>query len=139
MDQESWLGSLSFLGALLSSLVYSFINHILGCKAAGYLSAAPLIVGWLLVIFANSVTCLFIAKIVMELGMSGINIFLTMYVGQIAEDNIRGTVGNIRGLAADGGRPILFGQQYGSYMHLHALAVSLSILLASTITDVLTG
>ncbi|XP_069691034.1 facilitated trehalose transporter Tret1-like isoform X4 [Periplaneta americana] len=93
---------------------------------AGYLSAVPMIVGWLLVTFATSVTHLLIARFIMGISLSGINVFITMYVGEIAEDNIRGALGNLRGLFCDIGIIIVY--LVAPYLTIHNTgAASLAI------------
>ncbi|PSN46526.1 hypothetical protein C0J52_14835 [Blattella germanica] len=107
-EQESWIGSLLFLGALVSSPVYSYINQNWGRKACGYLSSVPLIIGWILIIFANSAFMICVARFFQGMSLSAINIFLTMYMGEIADDGIRGALGNFRGLVADAGIIIIY-------------------------------
>ena len=100
-EDESWIGSLAFLGALIASPVFSFINQKFGRKAAGYATAIPMIIGWLMIIFANNIILLYAARIILGSSMSGASIFVTMYVGEISEDGIRGALGTIRGISAD--------------------------------------
>lgn len=121
VEDATWLGSLIHLSALLSSPVYSYINQNWGRKTAGYLSAIPLIIGWLLIIFANSVIHLYIARVLMGMSMSGVNVFVVMYIGEISEDNIRGALGTIRGVAINTG--ILFAYSVGPYLSVQKMGI----------------
>jgi SP family facilitated glucose transporter-like MFS transporter 8 len=119
-EQESWLGSLPFLGAFFSSPFYSYVIQNLGRKATGYLSAVPTIIGHLFLIYGNSLTELCIGRLVMGFSLSGINIFLALYIGEISEDSIRGTLGNFRGLVIDAG--IIAVYAIGSYLSIVSTA-----------------
>ncbi|KAJ9597706.1 hypothetical protein L9F63_011416 [Diploptera punctata] len=121
VEDETWLGSVIHLSALLSSPIYSYINQNWGRKLAGYNTAIPLIIGWLLIIFAHSVIHLYIARILMGLTMSGVNVFVVMYVGEISEDSVRGALGSIRGLSADVG--ILFAYGIGPYLSVRHMGI----------------
>ena len=107
-EDESWLGSLIFLGAVITSPIFSYINQNMGRKAAGYISAVPLIIGWILIIFADSILIICIARFIQGLSISGVNIFITMYVGEISDDGIRGALGNIRGIGTDFGIMLMY-------------------------------
>ncbi|PSN46525.1 Facilitated trehalose transporter Tret1 [Blattella germanica] len=120
-EQETWLGSLIHLSAFLSSPVYSYINQNWGRKIAGYLSAAPLIIGWFLIIIADSVLYLYIARFLMGLSMCGINVFVVMYIGEISEDGIRGTLGTLRGVGADTGILLIYG--LAPYLPIQTMAI----------------
>jgi SP family facilitated glucose transporter-like MFS transporter 8 len=113
-EQESWLASLPFLSAFLFSPAYSYINQNLGRKAAGYLSAVPAIVAYLLIIFGDSIIYLLIARFVLGLCIAGVNVFTTTYVSEISEDSIRGALGNFRGVAAGAGTITVY--VVGSYL-----------------------
>ncbi|XP_069691024.1 facilitated trehalose transporter Tret1-like [Periplaneta americana] len=120
-DQESWIGSLPYLGALLSTPLFSYINQHMGRKTAGYMSAVPNVIGWLLVIFGNSATLLCIGRFIMGLGLSGMNIFITLYIGEVSEDSIRGALGVLRGLGLDTGFLIIY--VVGSYLSIRNTAI----------------
>lgn len=120
-EQESWLASLPFLAAFLFSPAYSYINQRLGRKAAGYLSAAPAIVGYLLVVFGDSTTHLLISRFVLGLCIAGVNVFVTMYVSEISEDSVRGALGNFRGVAAGIGTICVYA--VGSHLSIQHTAV----------------
>ncbi|XP_069691025.1 facilitated trehalose transporter Tret1-like [Periplaneta americana] len=120
-EEESWLGSLPFLGAFLSSVLYSYINQHLGRKAAGYLTAVPFIIGLGITAYDSSKLFLYIARFIAGFGISGVNVFVTMYVGEISEDNFRGCLGNIRGTVADVGITLMY--IVGPYLSIRCMAI----------------
>jgi SP family facilitated glucose transporter-like MFS transporter 8 len=113
-EEESWLASLPFLSAFLFSPAYSYINQNVGRKSAGYLSALPAIIAYLLIIFGDSIIHLLIARFILGLCIAGVNIFTTTYVSEISEDSIRGAIGNFRGVAAGLGTIVVYA--IGSYL-----------------------
>ena len=120
-EDATWMGSLIHLSAVLVSPIYSYVNQNWGRKAAGYLTAIPLITGWILIIFANSVIHLYVARALMGMAMSGVNVFVVMYIGEISEDSIRGALGTIRGVAADSG--IMFAYGIGPYLSVRNMGI----------------
>ncbi|XP_069691033.1 facilitated trehalose transporter Tret1-like isoform X3 [Periplaneta americana] len=132
-EQETWLGSIPHLAAFVVSPLYSYLNQNSGRKTTGYLAAAPLIVAWILVIFSNSIIYLFVARVTMGFSLAGANIFGTMYIGEISQDDIRGTLGTFRGISIDAG--ILFCYCIGPYMSVRDMsivAITLPILFMLT-------
>jgi SP family facilitated glucose transporter-like MFS transporter 8 len=113
-EEESWLASLPFLSAFLFSPAYSYINQNLGRKAAGYLSALPAIVAYLLTIFGDSIIYLLVSRAMLGLCIAGVNMFTATYVSEISEDSIRGAIGNFRGLAAATGTITIYA--IGTYL-----------------------
>ena len=121
LEEESWVSSISFLSALFFVPVYSHINQRWGRKTAGYLTGIPFIIGWLLIIFGNSILYYLIARFVMGIGGSGVNVFITMYCGEIAEDSIRGTLGTFRSTFANIG--ILYMYAGGPYVTIPVMGI----------------
>ncbi|PSN57526.1 hypothetical protein C0J52_01619 [Blattella germanica] len=121
LEEESWIGSLAFLAAFLMAPVYSQINQKWGRKAGGYLTALPFILAWLFIIFADSIIYVFIARFFMGAGMSGVNIFATLYCGEIAEDKVRGALGTLRALFAVFG--LILSYAAGPYLSIHSMGI----------------
>ncbi|XP_067009742.1 facilitated trehalose transporter Tret1 [Anabrus simplex] len=91
-DEASWLASLLCLAAIPSTPFFSFICQRYGCKIGGYLVGVPLVVSWIIVIFANSLTLLYVSKVIAGFSAAGSFVVSNMYVRDIAEDNIRGSL-----------------------------------------------
>lgn len=54
-QEATWVTSCQMLGALLGSLLCSYVVNIIGRKWTVLLTAAPGIVAWLMIAFASSV------------------------------------------------------------------------------------
>jgi SP family facilitated glucose transporter-like MFS transporter 8 len=116
----SWLGSLMCLGGLLATPLYIFISDHCSRKATGYLVAVPFIVSWILIIVANSVTILCIARFIGGMGSGAIIVFASLYVSETAQDTVRGTLGSYLTLFINAG--VLFSYVIGSYVSYYMFA-----------------
>ena len=114
IDENTWLGSEIYLGAIIITPVYSYVNQNLGRKLAGYLTALPIIVGWIIIIFAKSITYLYIGRAIQGFSFAGVYVFFALYVAKISEDDIRGALGFLRGVSVHLG--ILFILVIGPYL-----------------------
>ncbi|XP_069689884.1 facilitated trehalose transporter Tret1-like isoform X2 [Periplaneta americana] len=95
-EEEAWLGSLSFLGALVSSPIFSYVSQKYGRKIAGYSVVIPFIVSWLFIVLSESLYLFYISRFSLGFCCGGVIVFCPMYVGEIAEDSIRGALGTFR-------------------------------------------
>lgn len=116
----SWLGSLMCLGGLLATPLYLFISDHCSRKLTGYLVAVPFIVSWILVITANSVTVLYIARFIGGMGAGAIILFASLYVSETAQDTVRGALGSYLTLFTNAG--VLFAYIIGSYVSYYTFA-----------------
>ncbi|KAJ4426138.1 facilitated trehalose transporter Tret1-like [Periplaneta americana] len=96
VEEESLLASLVFLGAVAGSPVFSFISQNYGRKIAGYATVIPFIIGWLPVVFTESLYLFYVFRFISGVAAGGVTAFCPMYVGEIAEDSIRGALGALR-------------------------------------------
>ncbi|XP_063242381.1 facilitated trehalose transporter Tret1-like [Bacillus rossius redtenbacheri] len=89
----SWLASIPSMSRLLTIPLYGYAMDRLGHKVTGYLIAAPFLISWLLLLFADSLSMLFWSRIITGLAYGGITLFVPSYTIDIAEDNIKGRLG----------------------------------------------
>ncbi|KAJ9589414.1 hypothetical protein L9F63_017393, partial [Diploptera punctata] len=120
LEEESWLSSILYLAALFFVPFFSHVSQTLGRKSAGYVTGAAFITGWLFIIFGESITLYLVARFFMGIGGSGINVFITMYCGEIAEDTVRGSLGTFRGLLANVGTIYMYAA--GPYLTISMMA-----------------
>ncbi|XP_023704097.1 facilitated trehalose transporter Tret1-2 homolog [Cryptotermes secundus] len=116
----SWLGSLMCLGGLLATPLYLFISDHCRRKTTGYLVAVPFIVSWVLIIIANSVIILCIARFTGGMGSGAIIVFASLYVSETAQDSVRGALGSYLTLFTNAG--VLFSYVIGSYVSYYTFA-----------------
>lgn len=125
-EHGSWLGSLVCLGGLLATPLYLLISHNCSRKVTGYLVAVPFVVSWTLIIFANSIDVLCIARFIGGMGSGAIILFASLYVSETAQDTVRGALGSYLTLFTNAG--ILFAYVIGSYVSYYTF-VYIAILI----------
>jgi SP family facilitated glucose transporter-like MFS transporter 8 len=130
-EMGSWLGSLMCLGGLLATPLYVFISDHYSRKLTGYLVAVPFIICWILIITADSVAILCIARFIGGMGSGAIIVFASLYVSETAQDTVRGALGSYLTLFTNAG--VLFAYIIGSYVSYYTfayIAILLPILYA---------
>lgn len=71
----------------------AYVMDKYGRKVSLLLSALPLFLGWILIIFAKSVWYLYVARCLAGFGTAFCNIVTSVYIGEIADKDIRGKLG----------------------------------------------
>lgn len=119
-EHGSWMGSLMCLGGLLATPLYLLISHHYSRKLTGYLVAVPFVVSWILIIIANSLEVLCIARFIGGMGSGAIILFASLYVSETAQDTVRGALGSYLTLFTNAG--VLFAYIIGSYVSYYTFA-----------------
>lgn len=93
-EQWSWIGSTITLGAAATCAIIGTIINLFGRKRTMLAMVAPFLVGWALVIWSSGFAMLLAGRLL--LGMSGGAFFVMapMYIGEIAQKDIRGALGS---------------------------------------------
>ncbi|EDW03491.1 facilitated trehalose transporter Tret1 [Drosophila grimshawi] len=119
VNEASWLGSLVSLGGLSGNFFFAFIMNRFGRKVAIYGMAVPNMCIWILFYFAESIEWLYVARVCTGLTGGGIFIVLPMFIGEIADNSIRGRLCSLCSLAMNLG--ILSGFIISSYVPYHII------------------
>ncbi|XP_078037684.1 facilitated trehalose transporter Tret1-2 homolog [Augochlora pura] len=90
----SWMGSLCTLGAGAICVPIGILTDFIGRKISMLLMVVPFIVGWLLIICANSVTMFYIGRFITGIASGAFCVTAPMYTAEIAESEIRGRLGS---------------------------------------------
>ncbi|KAH0956782.1 hypothetical protein HN011_009732 [Eciton burchellii] len=93
-EQSSWIGSLVPLGAIIGSFISGYIGERWGRKRSLLSSVIPFLIGWILVASASQVVHLYVARLLLGIGLAFPFTILPMYCGEIAEISIRGALGS---------------------------------------------
>ncbi|XP_015597134.1 facilitated trehalose transporter Tret1 [Cephus cinctus] len=94
-EQGSWIGSLVAFGAIFGSIIAGVLGEKYGRKRALLLGAVPSVVGWILIGTATSIYQIYVARASFGLSVGLAFTVLPMYVGEIAEKSIRGTLSSL--------------------------------------------
>lgn len=115
-SEASWVGSFLALGAFAGTLLFGWLSEQLGRHRALLLTAAteivrksffssqnnhtliraqfPLQTWWLSVVLAKSFQALLIGRFFAGLGAGGVSVLVPLYVAEISENEVRGTLGS---------------------------------------------
>lgn len=97
-EEASWIGSLHSLGAAFGPILAGYLTSKLGRKWTCNIAIIIEIVSWMVLLLANKVVEIYISRIF--LGIAGGLVFtaIPMYIGEIAEDCVRGALGTLLAL-----------------------------------------
>ncbi|XP_046479238.1 facilitated trehalose transporter Tret1-like isoform X1 [Neodiprion pinetum] len=92
-DEQSWVGSLLPLGALVGAIPAGWIADKVGRKKAILMIGVPYLICWFIIGFAPSPLWLFVARFFAGAAIGATTVVVPLYVSEIAEPAIRGTLG----------------------------------------------
>ncbi|XP_018322522.1 facilitated trehalose transporter Tret1 isoform X2 [Agrilus planipennis] len=121
-----WVGSLATLGALFSCFFIGKMCDFLGRKVAMLSLVIPFTLGWLLIIFAQNVAMLLVGRFVTGFAGGAFCVSAPLYTSEIAEVEIRGTLGSYFQLLLTVG--ILLAYILGSFLHPIPYSIVLAII-----------
>ncbi|OAD58270.1 Facilitated trehalose transporter Tret1 [Eufriesea mexicana] len=94
-DEVSWIVSLTVIGSMIGPFLGACLSDRFGRKRCLLLSSGFYVVGWLIVLFASTVVALYIARVVLGIGVGISYTTNPMYVSEVADINIRGALGTL--------------------------------------------
>lgn len=121
-DTVAWLCSINFLGTIAGSLFWGTVMDHMGRKNTSCLVSLPLILSWTLVLTAKNAEWLLFARFIAGIGTSGISVTVPPFISEIAQDDLRGTLGCFLTMFINLG--VLFSYVVGAYFKYHILAFS---------------
>ncbi|XP_058455389.1 facilitated trehalose transporter Tret1 [Malaya genurostris] len=131
--EESWIGSLVALGALIAPFIAGPLAQRFGRRLTLLGSSAFFIVSWILLLTTNNIVQLLVARLIQGFGVGFVMTVQTMYIGEIASDQYRGALGSLMQLCIVSG--ILYVYVIGPYVSYAALqwaCLALPILFSAT-------
>nr|XP_003704535.1 PREDICTED: facilitated trehalose transporter Tret1-like [Megachile rotundata]XP_012143272.1 PREDICTED: facilitated trehalose transporter Tret1-like [Megachile rotundata]XP_012143273.1 PREDICTED: facilitated trehalose transporter Tret1-like [Megachile rotundata]XP_012143274.1 PREDICTED: facilitated trehalose transporter Tret1-like [Megachile rotundata]XP_012143275.1 PREDICTED: facilitated trehalose transporter Tret1-like [Megachile rotundata] len=117
----TWMGSLVTLGAGVMCTLIGILADFIGRKYAMLLMVVPFTIGWLLIIFANSVLMFYIGRFISGLGAGAFGVAAPIYSAETAENEIRGSLGSYFQLLLTVG--ILLSYISGSFVNIRELSI----------------
>ncbi|CAH2059260.1 unnamed protein product, partial [Iphiclides podalirius] len=92
LQEESWIGSLLVLGGLLGPLITVPLSNRVGRRWIIMGSNVPLLLGWLLAGVATGLPAMYVARLAWGCATGMMFATVPIYIGEIAEDKIRGSL-----------------------------------------------
>lgn len=120
-NEFSWISSISTLGSAAICIPIGILADFIGRKHSMLLMVVLFSLGWLLIIFANSVTMFCIGRFVTGLSGGAFCVAAPMYAAEIAEKEIRGTLGAYFQLLLTTG--ILLSYILGNFVDMRVLSI----------------
>lgn len=112
-DEFKWVGSLAPLGCLLMCIPTGFILDFIGRKLTMLTMVLIFTIGWALIIWANAVEMLMVGRFFTGMASGTFCIAAPLYTSEIAEKEVRGTLGSYFQLMVTVG--ILFAYVLGDF------------------------
>lgn len=94
-SQEGWIGSLLALAAAIGPLGGGVLADMIGRKKTILSAIVPFAIGYTLNVFARSTVFFYATRFLCGLGVGVIFTVIPMYVGEIADDDVRGSLGSL--------------------------------------------
>lgn len=116
-EESSWITSLMPLGAILGAVPSGKAADRIGRKLAIAITAMPFLICWVLMLiapFAAAIPLLYTARFLGGIGAGAACVLVPVYIGEIAEPSIRGTLGTFFPIFFSLG--IVFSYVAGSYL-----------------------
>ncbi|KAG4077354.1 hypothetical protein HA402_009755 [Bradysia odoriphaga] len=94
VQQAAWVGSLLAVGALPGNFINGFLVAKFGRKWPLAATSIPMSVSWLLIMFAQNVSYLYVARLLQGFALGGVLSISPVFLVEIADDRVRGILGS---------------------------------------------
>ncbi|TDG40903.1 hypothetical protein AWZ03_012681 [Drosophila navojoa] len=125
-DQFGWISSLLTLGATVVCIPVGFVIDMIGRRPTMLALIPPYMVGWFLMLFANSVIMLYFGRFILGFCGGAFCVCASMYSTEISTVSTRGTLGSFFQLNTVSG--MLYGYIIGGYCSLLTTNILCAIL-----------
>ncbi|XP_043503954.1 facilitated trehalose transporter Tret1-like isoform X1 [Polistes fuscatus] len=93
-EEFSWIGALAPFGAAVACIPIGILTDIIGRKNSMLILVVPFTIGWLLIIFANSIAMFYVGRFITGFSGGAFCVTAPMYTAEISESEIRGSTGS---------------------------------------------
>ncbi|XP_030376181.1 facilitated trehalose transporter Tret1-2 homolog isoform X2 [Scaptodrosophila lebanonensis] len=94
-EQQTWVSSLLAIGAFFGALPTGYIADAIGRRYTALAMDIPFVLAWLSIIFAKSAGWLYFGRLLIGISTGSFCVVAPMYISEIAETSIRGTLGTL--------------------------------------------
>jgi SP family facilitated glucose transporter-like MFS transporter 8 len=84
-EETSWIGSLTPAGSVIGPILVGLLADRIGRKWTLLLTACPALISWIMIIFADTVVTIYVARFILGISVGMIYAVSPMYVGEISE------------------------------------------------------
>lgn len=93
-EQFSWVGAFMTLGAACVCIPIGVLINLIGRKWTMLFLVLPFVLGWALLIWAQNIAMMYAARFILGIAGGAFCVTAPMYTGEIAQKDIRGTLGS---------------------------------------------
>ncbi|XP_053692016.1 facilitated trehalose transporter Tret1-like [Sabethes cyaneus] len=119
VEQASWVGSCLCIGGMTGTILFALIHTYFGKKVGLLLLAVPHLILWTLLWVGDNVYYIYVARVMSGLTGGGICSILPLFVADIADKKIRGTLGSLTILHINFG--VLASYTVGNYLSYYTI------------------
>lgn len=119
-DEGSWIVAMYVIGTIVITIPVAYSMEKLGRKITLLLGAVPLVIGWILIGVSQSVSVIYVARVLCGFTHGLSYSVLPMYLAEIASDKVRGSITIMLTIMAKFG--ILCSYAIGSYIDYRTMA-----------------
>ncbi|XP_017130872.1 facilitated trehalose transporter Tret1-2 homolog isoform X2 [Drosophila elegans] len=94
-SQSNWVSSLLAAGALFGALPSGFIADTIGRRYTAMVMDVPFILAWLSISFGQTAGWLYVGRFLIGISTGSFCVVAPMYISEIAETSIRGSLGTL--------------------------------------------
>ena len=120
-EQGSLVGAMLPLGAMLAGPLAGRAMQVLGRRTALVLVSVPVVVGWLLITYAGTLTTLLLGRMLTGMGVGWTTVVVPTYVAEVTEARVRGPSGAVFELQLNFG--VLMSYVVGKYVSWRLLGI----------------
>ncbi|CAB0031601.1 unnamed protein product [Trichogramma brassicae] len=124
-EEFSWTSSLLAIGAMVGALPTGALANALGRKRVLLMLTLPFLLSWGLILVANAAWMLNAARVIVGVAIGSACVLVPTYLSEIAEDEVRGTLGALFQFFLTVG--IVYGFCLGAYLDYYGLAVGCAV------------
>uniref|UniRef100_U5EQL0 Facilitated trehalose transporter Tret1 n=1 Tax=Corethrella appendiculata TaxID=1370023 RepID=U5EQL0_9DIPT len=125
-EDFSWIGSVMTLGAACVCIPIGLMMNAIGRWLTMLLLVIPFTIGWALIIWAQHVSMFMVGRVFLGIAGGAFCVTAPMYIGEIAQSEIRGTLGTFFQLMVTIG--ILFVYAVGAGVNVFILSIICGII-----------
>ncbi|KAK4877061.1 hypothetical protein RN001_009567 [Aquatica leii] len=124
-DSLGWIGSMATLGAAFGCIPIGKLCDQLGRKKAMLYLTIPFMIGWILIIFPQSLTMIYVGRFLTGMAGCAFCVSTPIYTCEIAEKSIRGALGSFFDLSLTVGILLAYIVPIFASMLVHTICMSI--------------
>lgn len=131
-NQFGWIVSSMSLAATVSCIPTALLLNWAGRKTTILLLFFPLLIGWTLIITATSINSYYVGRVFLGVAVGGNCMAIPVYCSEIAQKEIRGTVGSYFQLMINIGILFIYSIGYAlSIQHMSVISLAVSVIITA--------